>query len=97
MRMLRDHVAVIKVRRYAGHLPEKPPARGKKDALALVRHFLSRYREKPSPASAIPKGQRRRGAGGKRCSHQQRWSASSPQRTTTKREPFTKASLDFNS
>src|SRR5260370_26075714 len=38
-----------------------------------------------------------RGGRRQRCSHQQRWSASFPQRTTTKREPFTKASLDFSS
>jgi hypothetical protein len=56
--MLRDHVAVNEVRRYAGHLPEKLPVRGMKYALALVRHFLSRYREKSGPASAIPKGRK---------------------------------------
>ena len=37
-----------------GNPPEKPTVRGMKYALALVRHFLSRYREKSHPASAIP-------------------------------------------
>src|ERR1700682_4055440 len=35
--------------------------------------------------------------GGNQCSHQERWSASSPQKTTTKRERFTKVSSNSNS
>jgi hypothetical protein len=54
MRMLRDHVAMCEVGRHARHLAEKPAIRGMKYALALVRHFLSRYRENLPSASAIP-------------------------------------------
>src|SRR6267378_3542709 len=100
MSMLRDHVAVMEVSRNTGHFAEKAAIRSKKDALALMRHFLSQYRENLLAASAIPensKSSRRGPTGGKKCWHQQRWSASSPQRTTTKPAPFTKASSDLSS
>jgi hypothetical protein len=51
--MFRNHVAVMEVSRYTGQFAEKPPVRGMKYALALVRHFLSQYRENLRPASAI--------------------------------------------
>ncbi len=52
--MFGDHVPVCEVGRHARHLAEKPAIRGMKYALALVRHFLSRYRENLPSASAIP-------------------------------------------
>src|SRR6266478_370583 len=99
MRMLRDHVAMCEVGRHACHLAEKPSIRCMKYALALMRHFLSRYRENLPSASAIPDGRtplRIDTAGGKSCWHQEKWSASSPPRTTTKPVLFTKAILDLN-
>src|SRR5260370_10723256 len=99
MRMLGDHMPVCEVRRYARQFAEQPPIRGMKYALALVRHFLSQYRENSHRASAIPnvrKAPRTGIPGGRTCSQQERWSVSSPQRITTKRDPFTKASWDSN-
>src|SRR6266436_8994387 len=100
MRMLGDHMPVREVSRYAGQLTEQPPVRVMKYALALMRHFLSQYREKSNAASAIPDGHNASGRDNKRrhtCWHQERWSASSPQKTTTKPALFTKASSDSNS
>src|SRR6266851_4605665 len=97
MRMLRNHMPMSQVRRYASHLAKKSAVRRKEYALALVRHFLSQYRENLATASAIPitrNGPRRGASGGKQCWHQQRWSALSPRRTTAKRAPSTKVSLD---
>jgi len=52
--MLRNHVPMGKLRRHAGQLAEQSPIRRMKYALALVRHFLSQYRENFTTASAIP-------------------------------------------
>jgi hypothetical protein len=54
MGMLRDYMPVCEVSRYAGHFAEKSAVRSRKDALALMRHFLSQYRENLPSASAIP-------------------------------------------
>ncbi len=51
--MLGDHVTVSEVSRYAGYLGNKSPVGSTKYALALVRHFLSHYREKTQGATAI--------------------------------------------
>src|SRR5258705_6017967 len=63
MRMFGDHVAVMEVSRIAGHFAEKVSVRRKQYAWALVRHFLSQYRENLRPASAIPMARKARRTG----------------------------------
>src|SRR5258706_15999790 len=53
MGVLGDHVAVSEVSRYACYLGNKSPLGSTKYALALVRHFLSHYRDKNQGATAI--------------------------------------------
>src|SRR6266436_576101 len=53
MGVLGDHVTVSEVSRYAGYLGNQSPGGSTEYALALVRHFLSHYREKTQGATAI--------------------------------------------
>ena len=53
MVMLGDDMAVIEVDGDAGHMGQQTPISPRKNTVALLRHYLSQYRENETRSSAI--------------------------------------------